>query len=270
MSKLLLPLLLLGWPPPSPGPTLFPAPPRPGEALRTVTNVVVRSVPAATDTVVLLEERVPFSVASVRRVEGVTWLEREAGGWLPAPRADRRPESVFGDLPVGREGLARGRVLPWDWRPSDLVDLPDSLKYPGYQGRAVRLREAAAEAYLAMVKAAAAEDLEILAFSGWRSGQSQRRLYRRALARDLGQRFSAAPGRSEHQLGTTLDVGVRSLAPLDVALEHTPAGRWLAERGPEFGWVISFSRARHEARGVIFEPWHLRWVGEYAEDESHW
>ena len=270
MSKLLLPLFLMGWPPPTPGPTLFPAPPLPGDALRTVTAVIVRSEPAGSDTVVVLGERAPFTVATVRRVEGIPWLEREAGGWLPAPRADRPPDAELGDLPVGREGMTRGLVLPWDWRPSDLVHLPDSLKYPGYEGKAVRLREDAAKAYVTMVEAAAAEDLEILAFSGWRSGQSQRRLYRRALARDLGQRFSAAPGRSEHQLGTAIDIGVRTLSPLDAALERTPVGRWLEERAAEFGWVISFSRERHEARGVIFEPWHLRWVGEYTEDESRW
>lgn len=270
MSKFLIPLFLLGGPPPPDGPTLFPFPPQVGEQLRCVTSVVVRSEPATRDTVVVLEERTPFTVTAVRRVDEVLWLERQAGGWLPAPRTDRRPEAELGDLPVGREGMKHGRVLPWDWRPSDLVDLPDSLKYPGYQERAVRLRRAAADAYLEMVKAASDEGLEILAFSGWRSGESQRRLYRRALARDLQQRFSAAPGRSEHQLGTTLDVGVRSLAPLDAALEHTPVGRWLEERGPEFGWVISFSRERHVARGVIFEPWHLRWVGDYTDDDSHW
>ncbi|MCA9751115.1 MAG: D-alanyl-D-alanine carboxypeptidase family protein, partial [Gemmatimonadetes bacterium] len=73
-----------------------------------------------------------------------------------------------------------------------------------------------------------------------------------------------------HRLGTTLDVGPPDLAPLDPALERHAAGRWLRERGAEFGFVLSFSRERHEQRGVIFEPWHLRWVAEAVDDESGW
>ncbi|HMB69354.1 MAG TPA: D-alanyl-D-alanine carboxypeptidase family protein, partial [bacterium] len=48
------------------------------------------------------------------------------------------------------------------------------------------------------------------------------------------------------------------------------AGRWLVERAAEFGFVLSFSRERHEARGVAFEPWHLRYVGRRTDDESGW
>ena len=82
--------------------------------------------------------------------------------------------------------------------------------------------------------------------------------------------MSAAPGRSEHQLGTTVDVGTPGTELADQALASTPAGRWLERYAESFGFVVSFSRERHAERGVAFEPWHLRWVGNHTGDDRRW
>jgi hypothetical protein len=198
------------------------------------------------------------------------WIEREDGGWVSAARVDRPPAEISGDLPVGREGLAAGRVLPDDWAPSDLVVIPDSLEAAGYEGRRMRLRAGALEAFRRMITAAAEDSVTIRILSAWRSSRTQRKLYRRAVERNEAQTLSAAPGRSEHQLGTTADVSTPAARPLHPELDRTPAGRWIRRRAAEFGIVVTFSKSRHEARGVAWEPWHLRWVGDAVEREDGW
>jgi hypothetical protein len=253
-----------------PGPTLFPGPLQPGEELRFVVDCAVRGEPAGADTLRVAAAGDPAVAEGVARRDGRPWVELAGGGWAPAARLDRPADPLESPPEPGREGLVAGRVLPWDWRPPDLVALPDSLKYPGYEGKSVRLRAEAADAFREMVAAAAADSVVVQAISGWRGALFQRRLYARALARDPDQDWSAAPGRSEHQLGTALDVGTPSLAPLDPGLERSPAGRWLTHHAGRYGFVVSFSRDRHRARGVTFEPWHLRWVGDHVADDSGW
>jgi len=257
-------------PPPTPGPTLFPGAVRAGDELQFVVEWPLASAPGEADTLRMAAAGDSCEVRSVRPGSELSWIELEPAGWAPSSVLDRPAEPIEGDLPPGEEGLVRGRVLPIDWRPTDLVALPDSVKYPGYEERALRLRSGAAAALIDLLAAAKADGIDLRGISGWRSGGMQRRLYARAVRRDPAQRWSAAPGRSEHRLGTTLDVGPPDLDPLALALEDHPAGEWLRRRAGEFGWVISFSRDRHEARGVIFEPWHIRWVDEAVEKNRLW
>jgi D-alanyl-D-alanine carboxypeptidase len=107
-------------------------------------------------------------------------------------------------------------------------------------------------------------------YSAYRSVEYQRALYARAVERDPGQRSSAAPGRSEHHLGTAADVTTPGVPPLRAAIAESPAGRWLERRAAEFGIVATYSRERHAARGAAHEPWHLRWVGGETDDDSGW
>ena len=42
---------------------------------------------------------------------------------------------------------------------------------------------------------------------------------------------------------------------------ETTAGRWLAERAWEFGFILPYTAAAEARTGYVPEPWHLRWVG---------
>jgi hypothetical protein len=251
------------------GPTIFPGPVRTGEVLRFVVAGPLREDPAS-DAPRLAERQMgdTLVVRGTCRVGESLWIAGD--GWVEASRVDRIPEPLEKDPRPGREGLATGRVLPWDWRPADLVQLPDSVKAPGFEGKSMRMRRDAAESFVAMVVAARADGVDFAAFSAFRDGDYQHRLYSRAVAKNARQRTTAAPGRCEHQLGTTVDVATPTARPADPALERTKAGRWIERRAGEFGFVVSFSRDRHEARGVAFEPWHLRWVDDRTDDDSDW
>lgn len=258
-------------PPPPSGFTLIPEPVAAGEELRFVIPGDVHER-ASREALVLTSHAVGAQVEARRElpVDEVRWVELAAGGFVEAARLDRIPELIEGDLPVGDEGMSTGRVLPDDYAPSDLLAVPDSIKAPGYEERSLRVRAGAVAAFLRLVEAAAADGVTIRVFSAYRSAAFQRRLYAAAVDKDPAQRSSASPGRSEHRLGTTVDVSTPALPLLSPELESSPAGRWLARRAAEFGVVQSFSLARHLERGAAHEPWHLRWVGERTDSPETW
>jgi hypothetical protein len=250
--------------------TLSPLPPEPGETVRFVVAGDVRLAPIRA--AISLGRREPGDTLTVREAIVVArrlWIETDRG-FVEAARLDRIPKPVEGTLDPGEEGLAAGRVLPDAYRPHDLVAVPDSLKAADYLYRRMRLRAEALSAFERMIAAAAEDSCEIRIVSAFRDADYQRGLYARAVERDAGQTSSAPPGRSEHQLGTTADVVEAGGAALSVRLADTEAGRWIRRRAGDFGIVVTFSKERHEARGVSWEPWHLRWVGSRVADEGGW
>jgi zinc D-Ala-D-Ala carboxypeptidase len=73
---------------------------------------------------------------------------------------------------------------------------------------------------------------------------------------------SAPPGFSEHGTGFALDFGVSpppGCHDLTPCIANTPAGRWLLQFAPLFGFELSFPAVNQQ--GVTWEPWHWRWVG---------
>jgi hypothetical protein len=250
--------------------TLAPAPIQPGEVVRFV--IPGDELVAPTRAAWSLARHEPGATVAVRDTVVVArrlWIETDRG-FVEAARVDRWPPPLRQTLPAGQEGLASGRVLPDDYRPHDLVALPESLKGPDYAHRPMSLREGAAAAFSRLIAAAAADGVEIRIVSAYRTADYQRRLYERAVERDPSQRASAPPGRSEHRLGTAADVAAGGDPGLTHRFAASDAGRWLARRAAEFGIVATFSEERHAARAVDWEPWHLRWVGDNLGDEGSW
>jgi D-alanyl-D-alanine carboxypeptidase len=80
---------------------------------------------------------------------------------------------------------------------------------------------------------------------------------------------SALPGHSEHQLGTVVDFSTPNLVNLtgDPALRFSPLfsqtdeGIWLSEHAYEYGFTLTNPPGAEAWTGLIFEPWHYRYVG---------
>jgi hypothetical protein len=164
-------------------------------------------------------------------------------------------------LPVTHE-----RALPAGYEPSDLN------RSTGRPVRALVVPD-----LRALIDAAAADGVEIAVVSGYRSPAQQAEAFEasfwRQLARGEGavdeqeararaSRFVAPPGHSQHQLGTAIDLSTWELSyAVQPRFAETAAGRWVAQNGWRFGFVLPYT-VRGEARtGYAFEPWHLRWVG---------
>lgn len=96
--------------------------------------------------------------------------------------------------------------------------------------------------------------------SGFRSYETQSRLYNNYVARDgeaKANTYSAKPGQSEHQTGLAFDVGA-----LDDNYGNTAAGRWLSENAHKYGFIIRYMKGKENITGYQYEPWHIRYVGE--------
>ncbi|MGY1854841.1 M15 family metallopeptidase [Modestobacter sp. SYSU DS0290] len=144
-------------------------------------------------------------------------------------------------------------LTPIDHAPTDLVPVGD-----GYQ-----LRAEAAQAMEAMLAAAAEQGLSLSLQSAYRSYDYQVGLFDAQVRRFGEQRAEvqvARPGYSEHQTGLAADVGGGG-CDIESCFATTAEGRWVAEHGPEFGYVVRYPEGAQDVTGFKYEPWHVRYVG---------
>jgi len=64
----------------------------------------------------------------------------------------------------------------------------------------------------------------------------------------------ALPGTSEHHLGLAVDV-------LNVDNAKKKALDWLGEHCWEYGFILRYAEEKAAITGIIYEPWHFRYVG---------
>ncbi|MBE6923365.1 MAG: hypothetical protein E7465_09385 [Ruminococcaceae bacterium] len=71
----------------------------------------------------------------------------------------------------------------------------------------------------------------------------------------------AVPGTSEHHLGLAFDIVDSSYPKLNHQQAETPAQKWLMEHCWEYGFILRYPENTTEITGIIWEPWHYRYVG---------
>ncbi len=173
-------------------------------------------------------------------------------GSEPTPTPLATPADLLGHLPYPEANPADLQALTADGR--------------------VKLHREAAQAFLAMQKAARAEGVVLVPLSGFRSRQLQQELFYEVKAERLQQvteraQVSAPPGYSEHHTGYALDIGdgKQPGTHIQVTFEETAAFAWLQKRATQFHFELSFPR--NNAQGISYEPWHWRFVGTPASLE---
>ena len=121
------------------------------------------------------------------------------------------------------------------------------------------------EAWNAMVAAAKADGISLWIVSGYRSYETQRTIYNNYVANNgqaSADTYSARPGHSEHQTGLAFDIN-----QISYSFGETAAGKWVAEHGAEYGFIIRYPQEKQHITGYVYEPWHLRYLGtELAMD----
>ncbi len=151
------------------------------------------------------------------------------------------------------ESYGRDTGLPLHPESGELVEVG-----PNLVGRMQRLTAAAAQQWQAMAEAAAADGIELLIVSGFRSIEYQAGLIRHKI--EAGQaiddilKVNTAPGYSEHHTGQALDIATPGSRPLTEEFEASAAFQWLLRRAREFGFSMSYPR--DNPWGISYEPWH--------------
>ena len=86
-------------------------------------------------------------------------------------------------------------------------------------------------------------------------------------APDVAATTVARPGTSEHQLGMAVDIIDEIYPHLDEGQEDTATQQWLMENCWRYGFILRYPNGTTDVTGIIYEPWHYRYVGErYAEE----
>ena len=134
------------------------------------------------------------------------------------------------------------------------------------------LYDARAVAYLnAMCAAAEKDGVNLLVISSHRTNARQTTLYnnqvnkQRAKYPNLSEdeikkkaaTVSAYPGTSEHELGLAIDFN-----SVEESFENTPQYQWLKTHAADYGFILRYTKEKQDITGVIYEPWHYRYVGE--------
>jgi len=85
----------------------------------------------------------------------------------------------------------------------------------------------------------------------------------------LAGRSVAVPGTSEHQLGLALDIVDNENWHLDETQADMPTQQWLMENSWRYGWILRYPVGKSEITGIIYEPWHYRYVGKTIAKEIY-
>ena len=198
-------------------------------------------------------------------------LETEAGQAEEEINSSDLPEPTEVTLKVVSDGnyplalVTKVTTLKSSYAPTDLVRIPEYM----YPARELWLREEALRKLEQLWQAASDEGVTLTIISAYRSYDYQKTLfqnYANSYGEEAANRFSARPGQSEHQLGTTVDFGGTTV-DLKAAYADTEQGRWLAENAYKFGFAMSYPEGKEEITGYIFEPWHYRYIGLEAAAE---
>ena len=173
--------------------------------------------------------------------------------------------------------------LPDDW---NLILVNRTHPLPeGYEvelkaiGSGHQIDARAYDDYRNMIQAAKKEGVYIYVTSSYRDLEKQITLYDKKVESYVMQGYSyedakkqagqvvAVPGTSEHHLGLALDLVSSEYRRLDEKQEHTKGFQWLKEHSWEYGFILRYPNGETEITGIIYEPWHFRYVGLEAAKE---
>lgn len=127
-----------------------------------------------------------------------------------------------------------------------------------------------------MLKAASDEGYSLYVCSAYRSVDRQKELFNESMIDYVNQgktyyeaaietaKSIAWPGESEHATGLAMDIVSGDYAGLDEKQGETDDQKWLMEHCYEYGFILRYPKDKLEDTGIIYEPWHYRYVGVEA------
>ncbi len=126
------------------------------------------------------------------------------------------------------------------------------------------------DAMLEMMDAAKADGVTLTLNSTYRSKATQQSMWETRRVKYMGQgmtleeadayigRSVAVPGTSEHQTGLAADIkGSQKVYD------------WLAENSWKYGFILRYPDDKIDITGIIYEPWHFRYVGQAFAKEIY-
>ena len=137
------------------------------------------------------------------------------------------------------------------------------------------------EDYLLMMRDCEDAGMHPVVCSAYRTQEYQQELFDNRIERymksghsreeatELAGRSVAVPGTSEHQLGLAIDIVDNRNWNLDESQAEMPTQKWLMENSWRYGWILRYPNEKSELTGIIYEPWHYRYVGREIAAEIY-
>jgi D-alanyl-D-alanine carboxypeptidase len=177
------------------------------------------------------------------------------------PKADMYNTADFINFPISKQQSIG------EFAPNDLIILP-SL----YSTKTIRVSNLIKDDLIKLIDAAKTDGITLKVVSGYRSFGEQKVLFNNYVSNERksnsslseaeleakANTYSAKPGHSEHQLGTTVDISSSEVNYQLISDENAKYAKWLEENASKYNFTISFEKNNPE---YIYEPWHLRWRG---------
>ena len=126
----------------------------------------------------------------------------------------------------------------------------------------------------AMIEDTQAQGLSVFVSSGYRSYSDQAANFIRVCNNNgvtdgknsSGFYITMPAGCSEHQTGLAADI-TDIYYPLKTSeIENTATFQYMSQHCQEFGFIVRFPKDKEEVTGVMYEPFHFRYVGVEAAE----
>lgn len=194
-------------------------------------------------------------------------LEREQSA------RDTMLETLHGRAEEFRQSLLI-LVNPWN-------NVPENYTVPLGEVEGYLVDRRAQRALSDMLEDCRAQGYLPIICSAFRTQEYQEMLYRNKILRLLDEGVSrqdapevaaqsvALPGTSEHQLGLAVDIISETYTNLDRFQERTEVQQWLMNNCWRYGFILRYPNGTSETTGIIYEPWHYRYVGSVTAKAVH-
>lgn len=150
-----------------------------------------------------------------------------------------------------------------------------SLVYESW--REYYLDSRVAEYLKEMIKAAEEDNIHLVVISAYRSVEYQQNNFDKSVQDRIdnrGMTYEEAyadtlkevqlPGFSEHNAGVAADImSDEETSMEDDRFKNTTAYAWLQQNAADYGFILRYPEGKEDITGIIYEPWHYRFVGVY-------
>ena len=172
-------------------------------------------------------------------------------------------------------------VNPWNYVPKDyemdLVKLSTSIAVSG-----MKVDRSCYDALVEMIKDCNKKSgAKVCVLSSYRSIERQTTNYNNKVQYWMNKGYSksdakakaatsvAVPGTSEHHLGLAVDIIDTRLWKLTSDQEKLSGQKWLMKNCWKYGFILRYPKGTTDITGIIYEPWHYRYVGKELAAEIH-
>ena len=240
-------------------------------------------------------EAVPDSLVAAAPADAASGAEILASEAAPAEESTSSASIAGAESTAAAEASAAGKAIPIDQQERVITDtsvdwrlilvnpkhmLPedfwvDTVEIDFAEDEDMLIDYRVADALDEMLRDCRSAGCNPQVRAGYRSQATQEYLYEEKIqewiddegysyeeAEEVASTIVAYPGTSEHQLGLAADISDRDYTVLNSSQADSPTQQWLMEHCQDYGFILRFPDGKSDLTGIIYEPWHYRYVGK--------